>query len=59
MVANECLGKCVKVCLTDIRATKSQSIMEEDNGRMCFYYLDQLFELNRAWNDAKNIKNVF
>ena len=27
-VANEHLGKCVKVCLTDIWVTKSQSNME-------------------------------
>ena len=28
MVANEHLGKCVKVCLTDIWVTKSQRDME-------------------------------
>ena len=37
MVANDCLGKCVKVCLTDIWVTESQSIMETQSGEYDFH----------------------
>ena len=36
MVANEHLGKCVKVCLTDIQVSESQSIMETRSGKYGF-----------------------
>ena len=35
MIANEYLGKCVKVCLTNIWVTESQSIMEEQDLVRC------------------------
>ena len=36
VVANEHLGKCVKVCLTNIQVTESQSIMETWSGEHDF-----------------------
>ena len=36
VVVNEHLGKCVKVCLTDILVTESQNIMETQSGKYGF-----------------------
>ena len=36
VVAKECLGKCVKVCLSDIQVTESQCIMETRSGEYGF-----------------------
>ena len=42
MVANEHLGQCVKVCLTDIWVTKSQNNMEDQTGKMCNVFVSSI-----------------
>ena len=44
VVANEHLGKCVKVCLTDIQVSKSQNIMETRSGEYGFLNCSLQFE---------------
>ena len=43
-VANEHLGKCVKVCLTDIWVTESQSVMETRSGEYGFLIFSSIHE---------------
>ena len=51
VVTNECLGKCVRMCLTDIQVAESQSIMEKPEGKMCFIISCQIFYGNRVQNN--------
>ena len=40
-IANKHLGKCVKVCMTDIWVAENQNMMEKPEGKMCFIILCQ------------------
>ena len=47
MVTNECLGKCVKMCVTDIQVAGSQSDIET-HACKCGSSISCLFIRNRA-----------
>ena len=42
-VTNQHLGKCTKVCSTDIQVAESQNDMEKPEGKMCFIISCQTF----------------
>ena len=48
MVANEHLGKCIKVCLTDIWVTKGQSNVKKKEGKTCLVICSILLHLNEV-----------